>query len=1093
VDAHKEAGLKITEFSLRNPLVVAALTIALLAFGVSSYLSLGVGIVPDISFPFVLITTTDAGADPSTIETQVTKPIEDAVATLPNIDTITSTSSESVSTINVQFTTAANSALVPIDVERVVNSVRNRLPSDADPPTILKFDTSAFPVITVAISGPQSLDEINQVAKDRIERTFETVAGVQSVSVSGGADREVQIKVDPDKLAAYGIGLNTIQLALQSEQLQTPAGQLTASGRDVNIRLNGLVTQPSQLRRIIVAKTSSGPIFLENVATVTDGFKTTQVINRVNGVPAVTLTATKLASANTIAVSQGIRQAMDRLQPTLPQGMRLDIVTDAATYTEQSFETIQKTMLQAILFTGLILLVFLHTWRSTLIVLVAIPTSLLTTFGLMSLLGMDLNLFSMLAVTLSVGILVDDSIVVLENIYRHLDRGEPPILAAINGRSEIGLAALTITMVDVVVYLPIALISGIAGDFIRPFALVVAAATLTSLAVSFTLTPLLAGRFLQPDDSSNEGTGALAAFGRWWDRGFAALSRAYQRLLRLVLTGHLLKAGPVRVGARWGVIVLGLVAFAAGVGLFASGLIGVDVFPSGDQGEIDVTLTMPPATTLSRTDAVVAQIEQKLKGVPEVQKVYVSIGGATLGFGGSSGDTARLTVLLAPITQRQRSSTWVADELRQTLDPRFPGSHLDVSLPNAFGFGGFGMQPIQVAVRGPDPNTLNRVVEQVTAEVKAVPGAVEVNNANEKVQPEYVVNVDRDRASDLGITSQTAAAALQTAVNGIVVTKFRQPGQDDVDIRVIADDAFRASPDSLASLPLLSSNGTVVHLGQIGTIVPGTGPTRITHVDRERSVTVNASANGRTVGNVSQDVQARLSRLPLASGYSITYAGQAAQGAAAFSDIFRALGSSLLLMYGLMLMLFGSVTLPLAVLVSLPLAIVGALGALALTGSSFTLFSLLGLAMLVGLVGKNAILLVDFTAILRKRGLSRTDALLEAGPARLRPIVMTTMSIFAGLAPVALGVEAGSELLRAAALVLIGGLLTSTLLTLVFVPAMYTIFDDIQEFVLRSIRRVAKPRVMQPVELAILNPQPIAAYNGAGTPAVEVSTRTTSP
>jgi HAE1 family hydrophobic/amphiphilic exporter-1 len=1078
--------MKITEFSLRNPLVVAALTIALLAFGVSSYLSMGVGIVPDVSFPFVSITTIEAGADPSTIETQVTKPIEDAVATLPNIDTITSTSSEGVSSINVQFTTAANAELVPVDVERVVNAVRNNLPTDADPPTIAKFDTSAFPVITVAVSGPQALDEINQVTKDRIARTFETVPGVQSVTQSGGANREVQVKVDPAKLESYGIGLNMVQLALQSEQLQTPAGQLTANGRDVNIRLNGLVTQPSQLGRIIVAKTTSGPIYLDDVATVTDGFKTTQVISRVNGVPAVTLTATKLATANTIAVSQGIHQAMAQIQPTLPQGMRLDVVTDAATYTQQSFQTIQKTMLEAIFFTGLILLVFLHSWRSTLIVLVAIPTSLLTTFGLMSLLGMNLNLFSMLAVTLSVGILVDDSIVVLENIYRHLDLGEPPVLAAINGRSEIGLAAVTITMVDVAVYVPIALISGIAGDFIRPFALVVAAATLTSLAVSFTLTPLLAGRFIQPREAKNEGTGPIAAFGRTWDGGFAKLSRAYQRLLRVVLTGYLLRLGPIRIGARWAIILLGLAAFLAGGGLFASGVIGVDVFPSGDQGEIDVTLIMPPATTLSSTDAVVAQIEQKLKGVPEVQEVFVSIGGESSGFGPPSGDTAHLTVLLAPATQRQRSSTAIADALRGPLDPRIPGSLLDVSLPNAFGFGGFGMQAIQVAVRGPDPTTLNRLVDQVTTVVKAVPGAVDVNNANDKVQPEYVVNVDRARASDLGITSQTAALALQTAVNGVVVSKFRQSGQDDVDIRVIADDAFRASPDNLGNLPLLSNNGTIVHLGQIGTIVPGTGPTQIAHVDRERSITVKASANGRTVGSVSQDVEARLGLLPLSPGYSITYSGQAAQGAGAFSDIFKALGSSMVLMYGLMLMLFGSVTLPLAVLVSLPLAIVGALGSLALTGSSFTLFSLLGLAMLVGLVGKNAILLVDFTAILRRRGLSRTDALLEAGPARLRPIVMTTMSIFAGLAPVALGAEAGSELLRAAALVLIGGLLTSTLLTLVFVPAMYTIFDDIQEFVLRSIGRVAKPRVMQPAELAILSGQPIVALNGAGVPVAEV-------
>jgi HAE1 family hydrophobic/amphiphilic exporter-1 len=355
-------------------------------------------------------------------------------------------------------------------------------------------------VITIAVSGPQSLDQITRVAKDQIQRALEGVPGVQSVSLSGGQTREIQIKVDPRKLEAYGIGLNTVQLALQSDQIQTPAGLLTVDGTDVNVRLNGLVSQPQQLGRIIVATTPAGPVYLHDVATVADGFKTIQTINRVNGGLAVTITATKGAGANTLAVSRGVRRAMDQLQPTLPQGMRLYVVNDAATYTQQSFNTIQQTLLEAVLLTGLILLVFLHTWRSTLIVLVAIPSSLLTTFGLMRLLGMDLNLFSMLAVTLSVGILVDDSIVVLENIYRHLGLDEPPVLAAINGRSEIGLAALTITMVDVAVYVPIALIPGIAGEFIRPFAVVIAAATLTSLVVSFTLTPLLASRLSQPED-----------------------------------------------------------------------------------------------------------------------------------------------------------------------------------------------------------------------------------------------------------------------------------------------------------------------------------------------------------------------------------------------------------------------------------------------------------------------------------------------------------------------------------------------------------------------------------------------------------------
>src|SRR5579859_4642566 len=546
--------MKITEFSLRNPLVVAALTGAVIAFGIVAYLSMGIGVFPNVSFPEVLIITSDPGADPATIETQITKPIEDAVASLANIDTITSTSDEGVSSVAVQFTTAANENLVPVDVERVVNTVRSQLPVEADAPTIVKPEVSLIPVITIGVSGPQPLGEINRVAKDQIARALNAVPGVQSVRVSGGQDREIQVKIDPTRLESHGLGLNQVQLALQAEQLQLPAGQLTDQAKDLNVRVNGLVSSPDQLGLITIATTANGPVYLKDVGTIVDGFKTVNAINRVDGVPAVTISLTKLSTANGIAVSQGVRNVMATLQPTLPQGMRLGVVTDSSTYAQQSFNTIQRTLIEAVLFTGLILLAFLHTWRSTLIVLVSIPTSLFTTFGLMSVLGMDLNLFSMLAVTLSVGILVDDSIVVLENIYRHLGLGDPPVLAAINGRSEIGLAALTITMVDVAVYVPIALITGVAGDFIRPFALVVAAATLTSLVVSFTLTPLLASRLVTRGSATQVGSGPLAVFGRWWNRGFDAIAHGYERLLRLVLTGHLVPLGRVRVGGRWRVV-----------------------------------------------------------------------------------------------------------------------------------------------------------------------------------------------------------------------------------------------------------------------------------------------------------------------------------------------------------------------------------------------------------------------------------------------------------------------------------------------------------------------------------------------------------
>jgi hydrophobic/amphiphilic exporter-1 (mainly G- bacteria), HAE1 family len=1090
--------VKITEFSLRNPLVITAIALAVAFYGLFTYFSLGVSLFPSVSFPEVEITTVDAGADPATIETQVTKPIEDAVAGLANIDTISSVSSEGVSTVGVQFTTAANSDLVSVDVERQVNSVRSKLPTGAEAPSIFKLDLDAIPVIYVAVSGPQPLDQLQKVATDRLQKPLEAVPGVGSVTVGGGQTREVQVKVDLNKLQARGLGLNTVQTALQSEQLEVPSGVLTGpGGKEVNVRVTGLVAQPADLAKIVVAQTPSGPVYLGDVATIEDGAKKQDVISRVNGSPAVRLNVTKLASANTIDVSQAIRAKMAEIQPSLPQGMVLDVTYDAATYTQASFNTIRTTLLEAIFFTGIILLLFLHTWRSTTIVLIAIPTSVLTAFVMMKLLHYNLNLMSMLALTLSVGILVDDSIVVLENIYRHMGLHEPPYVAAINGRSEIGLAAITITMVDVVVYLPIALMSGVAGDFIRPFAMTIAAATLISLVVSFTLTPLLASRFLTVAQVLKHGSGPLAAFGRWWDRFMVGLGHRYQGLLRLVITGKLVRFGfvrsgvlrltggrfggwiPTSLGARWGVIVVGTLTLVAGVALVVVGLIGFDFFPSGDQSEVDIELQMPPATAIETTDSVAQLVTKRLRAMPEVREVTAYTGNVGGGIGLGGGDTSFIIALLTPKNDRTKSSSEIADELRQTLPQGIPGATFHIQLPNAFGFGGFGGQPIQIAVRGPDPNVLNRLVDQVTAEVRSVPGAVEVNNANERVRSEDVFHINRGQAADQGLTAAQVADTVRTAVDGSVVAKYHLAGQDDVDIRLMADDNFRSSPSHLGTLPLLTNKGAIVRLDQLGTIDNGAAPTEIDHVDRERTVTVNASASGRDVGSVQNDIQARLNQIQLPPGYTIKYQGSASQGATAFSDLFAALGIAIILMYVLMTMLFGSATLPLAVIGSLPLAVVGSLTAMAITATPFTIFSMLGFALLVGLVGKNAILLVDYTDTLRKRGHTRTEALLEAGPTRLRPILMTSLSIIVALAPVAFGAEEGSELLKAAAVVLIGGLTTSTLLTLVVVPAMYTIFDDINAFFAGIFHRIAPPRALEPAEIAIIHGANYVHANGA--------------
>jgi HAE1 family hydrophobic/amphiphilic exporter-1 len=1043
---HRAAGMSPTRFSIRNPLVVSGVAVALCLFGVFAYTSLGVAIAPNVNVPQAVVTTTYPGADPATIEGNVTRPIEDAVATLPNIDTngLTSTSAFGVSVVSVQFTSAANADLVAVDVQRVVNGVRSQLPADADTPTVTKVDFNAQGVATVVLSGPR-LTQLEDLAENSLQQQFNALPGVGTTAIRSGIKHEAHVTVDEDALRARGLSINNVAAALQSQQLEVPAGTIAQGSNELSVYIDSLAPRIDALGSLVVEQTESGPIYLRDIASVEDTFKTRSTIVRVDGREGISLVTIKLADANSISVVDAVKQEIAELNQHLPAGTHMDLVVDASTYTARSFGTVRNALFEAVFATGLILLLFLHTWRSTLIVLVSIPVSLLSTLALMSALHYNLNLLTMVALVVSVGILVDDSIVVLENIARHLGLGKEPIDAAVDGRSEIGLAAITITLVDVVVYVPMAVMTtGLPAQFLQPFAVVITSATLTSLLVSFTLTPMLARFFLRHSESVATTT-PLARFGQVWDAGFARLERGYERLLEW------------SIPRRWRVIAIGVASFAAGISLIAFGLIGLDFFPNGDQSELDLTLTMPASTSLEATNSVAQDVETQLRTYPEVRSIFSVVGessvaGQPTSVGGAN--QAQITALLVARGERSRSSADIAEDVRQRLDRRYPGARVRVGMPNAFGFGGYGGAPIQVQVQGSDPQTVASLAAQVQQRIAQVPGAVNLDNSNDNLQTQLRARIDWTRAADLGVNPRDAGLAVRSALDGFTSTanQFRQTGRPSIPIRILTRDPRSSTPADIQRLPVSGTRGDV-ELGQFTTFEQARIPTTITHVNRLRSVTIGVDAGeGHLVGDLQNQVEAAVADVSLPVGYSVTYAGQGQQGGSAFGDLARAMGVAVLLMYMLMMMLFRSVTLPLAVLMSLPLAMVGALGAMALAHSAFTLFSMLGVAVLLGLVGKNAILLVDRTHHLRQSGYARSAALLAAGPSRLRPIVMTTLSVMAALLPIATGLEEGSELLQSVALVLIGGLTTSTLLTLIFVPAMYTVFDDVQLVVSRLLR-----------------------------------------
>jgi HAE1 family hydrophobic/amphiphilic exporter-1 len=1049
----------LTLFSLRNPLVVVSVAALLCLFGVLAFSSLGVAVAPNVNFPSVAVTTVYAGADPATVESNVTKPIEDAISTLPDIDVngLTSISSYGVSTVIVQFTASANSDLMAVDVERVVNGARDKLPSDADPPSIRKFDINAAGVATVMLSG-SSLVRLEDLTETSLQQQFSAIPGVGAVNISSGITHEVHVTIDQEALRARNLSINSVTSALQAQQLEVPAGSIAEGTTDISVYFDSLAGKEEALGDIVIAQTPTGPVFMRDVARIDDTFKKRTSIARVNGQEGIGLVIVKQANANSISVVDAVKQKIDELSPQLPPGTHLDLVIDTSTYTSKSFGTVRNALIEAVLFTGLILLLFLHTWRSTLTVLVSIPVSILTTLGLMDVLHYNLNLLTMVALVVSVGILVDDSIVVLENIARHLDLGKSPMKAALDGRNEISMAAITITLVDVVVYVPLAtMLSGLSGQFVAPFAVVITAATLASLLVSFTLTPLQARLYLRPHEGKL-GTSLLAQFGRAWDRGFEGLEKGYERLLAIALP-H-----------RWIVIAVGLLSFAAGLSLLFLGLIGFDFFPNGDQSEVDLTVTLPPATTLDTTSNVAQQIEAQLNKYPEVRSIYTVVGQSAAGGASTSSvsgsNQAQIAVLLVRPSERDRPVAAIAEDMRQHLEGEYPGAKLRVAMPNAFGFNGFGGAPTQIQVQGPDATVVDQLASEIQQVVAGVPGAVGIDNSNDNVQTQLRAKIDWTRAADLGVTGRDGGAALRAALDGFTSTsnQYRAPGKSSVPIRVLTTNAGRMTEPEISRLPVSGSKG-VVQLGQFTTFEQARIPTTIQHVNRLRSVTISVSpGQGYLVGGVQNAVQAAVSTIPRPAGYTVTYAGSGQQGGSAFSDSMKAMTVGILLMYMLMMVLFRSAMLPLAVLMSLPLALCGALGALALAHSAFSLFSMLGVIVLMGLVGKNAILLVDRTDHLRNLGMERNAALLHAGPTRLRPIAMTTLAIMAALLPIASGLEEGSELLQSVGLVLIGGLLTSTLLTLVFVPAMYTIFDDIQNLAARLLRRPRRPIFTYTVE-----------------------------
>ncbi len=1023
--------MRLTQLAIKRPAFVTMVFVALAVVGIYSYNQMGVDLLPKIDWPIVSVVTVYPGAGPREVENDISKPLEDALSSLNNIDNIRSYSRENVSVVVIQFSFSTDVDMAANDVQRNVDIARSRLPKEAEAPRVQKADLNSFPIVRISARGAMDPTALFQFVKDNIKPALERVDGVATVDLVGGKQREIKVEVDNARLRAYNVSLMQVAGALASDNLDFPAGTVTGKTNEYIVRLAGKFRNLDQLGNVIIASTPNGVVHLSDIAYVRDSYKTDgQTYSRINGGSAIGIVIQKTSDANSVKTSDGIRKELAKLEKEYgSSGLEFSVAQDITRFTRNSMDEVRRDLGLAILMVAITLFLFLHSFRNSLIVLLSIPTSLISTFVFMYAMGFTINLVSMMAMALVIGILVDDSIVVLENIHRHLERGEEKKVAALNGRSEIGFAAIAITLVDVVVFLPIAMVGGIVGKIFREFGLTIVVSTMISLFVSFTLTPMLASRwsaFRRYSDDSKTGR-----FINWLEGLQKKLDSGYRKLLGWALIN------------RKKVLAISGAALVLSLMPIPLHLIGTEFMTQPDRGEFALIVEMPVGTPLDKTDRIITQIEARLKSDPNIERFFSTVGMSEQTFQKSTQpNLGQIQIRLIPAWRRRLSTDEEMARVKSIAD-RFPGVTSRTSVIGMWGTANYS--PLEVEIQGENLTDVVSASEKIGNIMANTDGVTDIKSTWQTARPELQIVIDREKAASFGLKLGDVAAVLQTAIQGAVVTKFNDNGTD-YDTRLQLAERDRKTASEIKSLTLMTPMGGQVYLSQIAEVNSGRGPVEIDRKDRQRLVTILGNLTGsRSLGDATRDIQAGIASLNLPSGIKVFFGGDTENMSDMFNDMGIALAMAILFVYMIMVSLFESYMHPFTIMFSLPVALVGGMLALLLTRQTLNTFSMIGVIMSMGLVTKNAILLVDYTNTLRSRGLNMKEAILEAGPVRLRPIVMTTATMVLGMLPLALGLGSGSEIRQSMAIVVIGALISSTLLTLLLVPVMYTYMDGLKE------------------------------------------------
>ena len=1043
----------LSDLSIKRPVFAAVLMLALVTLGVFSYRRLTIDLNPDVEIPVLTIITRYPGASPETVEREVTKRIEEAVNPIPGVKKLISSSREGLSIITIEFQLEVKIDTAGEEARAKIGAIRGDLPRGAEDSIIQKLDINGAPVVSLAVRTDRlSPRELSELADRKIKRRIESIPGVGKVDLVGETEREVKIELNPEKLDSFGMGVDEVVSGLQSENVNTPLGRITSGKNEITLRVSGKPDVATHFGTMIIGQRGGRPITLADVARVVDGTEERRKLALVNGQPAVALDILKQTGANTVEVVERVNKAVDRLRAELPKGTGVEVVRDQSTMIYESFEDLKTSILLGGALTIFIVFCFLNSWRSTVITGLTLPISVMSSFIIMQACGMTLNIMTMMALSLVIGLLIDDAIVVRENIVRHMEMGKDHFTAAREGTSEIGLAVLATTLSIIAVFVPVAFMKGIVGRFFFQFGIVVAFTVMVSLFVSFTLDPMLSSRWYDPAIERGAGV-KRSLINRLLDHFnalFDWMAARYEGLISWVLKHRLIT------------VLLAFAAFAGGMKVL--GMLKSEFMVTYDRSEFLVAFKTAPTASFEESDDRLKSMLGAMKKLPEVEHTYAAIG---------AGDTGTVRegwvyVKLVDRAKRQRHQETVRSEARRLL-ASVPGVIVSVEVADK----PMNQKPVQIQIRGENIDLLKQYAARLKRELRAVPGLVDLEATMEFDQPEYRLVVDRQKAADVGIMTQDISRMLSTLVGGAAVSTFEDEEGEAVDVRLRLPESLRAGIGQITAMRVVGRDGKgqpkLVSLGDLVRVERAATPAEISRQSMERQVVVSANLDNLPLGEAMQQATALFSKIKLAPGYSIKFAGEADDMIETFGYMVEALLLAVVFVYLILAAQFESFLDPLSIMLSLPLSILGMAGMLYLTGDTINIMSMIGLIMLMGLVTKNAILLIDFAKVLRRQGHSRHEALVIAGRTRLRPIMMTTLAMILGMLPLALALGAGAEMRAPMARAVVGGLITSTMLTLLVVPVVYTLLDDVAAFLLR------RPTIRPESE----TPHPAHAHSGA--------------